>query len=305
MKTPIILLVLLVAAQPATAILRNVGPPIPATFQGNHLTAPSSTRQTRVLYAPSEADDPAYRAGIAYYLGTGSVVDYFDARYSTPTTSQLAEYDAVHTWANYAYLDPSGFGDHLADYVDQRGWVVLGAFCTYCSGNCLRGRIMTSTYCPVYSPAWSNHFSPSGWNGDDADKCDYIGVAAGWQAFYRDYLSLQGTGERRGTFQDGEIACAASGSFSVHYINGSGGAPILWDAAIEQVVANACKCYDIGGFGACCFPDGNCSVTSEIECGEVFHGVYMGAGTTCDPNPCPAPSPLRSTTWSRIKSSFR
>ena len=136
--------------------------------------------------------------------------------------------------------NPMGFGNNLATYVDNGGWVVLGALCTYCSGNCLRGTIMTAAYCPVYSPSLSNHFSPAGWSGDDADACEYWGLAPGWQAYYRDYLALQGAGLRRGTFTDGEIACAVGPGNTVYYVNGSGGSPILWDPNIEQVVANVC-----------------------------------------------------------------
>ncbi|MCK4342056.1 MAG: lamin tail domain-containing protein [Phycisphaerae bacterium] len=46
--------------------------------------------------------------------------------------------------------------------------------------------------------------------------------------------------------------------------------------------------YEYGGpqpTGACCFPDGSCQETTAGTCG----GVYLGDGTTCDPNPCPQP----------------
>jgi hypothetical protein len=38
--------------------------------------------------------------------------------------------------------------------------------------------------------------------------------------------------------------------------------------------------------GACCQPDGSCSVTTQAAC----TGVWQGAGTTCSPNPCPQPN---------------
>lgn len=41
-------------------------------------------------------------------------------------------------------------------------------------------------------------------------------------------------------------------------------------------------------FGSCCFEDGHCEVLSEAACGTVF-GAYGGAGTACEPNPCPQP----------------
>lgn len=241
MRTFVLLLVILaVAAVPASAVLRNMGPQTPAVFEGNHLTATHERDAVGVLYAPSEADDPAYRAGILAGLPAGSFVDYYDARYGTPDPTLLANYNAVHTWANYAYFSAVGMGDALADFVDGGGRVVLGAFCTYCMGNSLQGRIMTSAYCGVYSPSCSNHFTTAYWAGDDAGQCDYLGVTS-WSAFYRDYLALQG-GVRWGTFTDAEIADAVGPAEAVHYVNGSGGSPIMVDAAIELVVANACYC---------------------------------------------------------------
>jgi len=244
-RTAILWIALLVVAQPAMAVLRNVGPQVPAVFHGHSLTPVSPATAVRVLYAPSEADDPAYRSLIVAALPAGSVVDYYDARNGTPDASLLATYNAVHVWANYAFLSPEQFGDRLADYVDQGGTVVLGAFCTYCMGNDLRGRIMTPEYCPVSSPTCSNHFATDSWSGDDASQCDYYGVT-GWSAMYRDYLTLQSGGFRWGTFRDGEIADAVTWTQSVHYVNGSGGSPILVDNAIAAVVANASYCRDIG-----------------------------------------------------------
>jgi len=239
----LLLLVVLVVALPASAALRNVGPQVPWTFQGHQLTPASPLTAVRVLYAPSEADDPAYRAGVAASLPAGSVVDYYDARNGTPDATLLSTYNAVHTWANYAYFSATGMGDALADFVDGGGRVVLGAFCTYCSGNSLQGRIMTSAYCGVNSPSCSNHFTQDGWRGDDADKCDYAGVTA-WSALYRDYLSVQGSGIVWGRFNDNEIADAVGPGEAVHYVNGSGGSPIMVDPAVELVVANATHCPD-------------------------------------------------------------
>jgi len=37
--------------------------------------------------------------------------------------------------------------------------------------------------------------------------------------------------------------------------------------------------------GACCFPDDSCAYVTSGQCGQQG-GVFMGAGTTCTPNPC-------------------
>ena len=238
-KVLAVLIAVGVVAAPASAVLRNVGPQIPPTFSGHQLTPATPHTGERMLYAPSEADDPAYRALIAAAIGGGAVVDYYDARNGTPDATLLSQYDCVHTWANYAYFDNVGFGDNLADFVDNGGTVILGAFCTYCFGNFLSGRIMTPAYCGVYSPNCSNHFTQDAWDGT-GDCCDYDGVTS-WQAFYRDYLAVQGDGTVCGNFIDREIAVGLS-PVAVHYVNGSGGAPILVDNNIATVVANACAC---------------------------------------------------------------
>jgi hypothetical protein len=91
------------------------------------VSSTASAAPIRVLYAPSESDDPFYRSGIAAALPPGSVVDYYDARASTPDSSLLASYDAVHTWPSLGYQDSVEFGNRLADFVDLGWTVVLGA----------------------------------------------------------------------------------------------------------------------------------------------------------------------------------
>jgi len=42
--------------------------------------------------------------------------------------------------------------------------------------------------------------------------------------------------------------------------------------------------------GACCFPDGSCTVLSPGLC-AADSGLYQGDATTCSPDPCPQPPP--------------
>ena len=71
-----------------------------ARFTGHVLTDLSAADGVgpAVLYAPSESDDPAYRADIATAIG--GTCDYFDARFGNPGSALLSAYDCVHTWAN-------------------------------------------------------------------------------------------------------------------------------------------------------------------------------------------------------------
>jgi hypothetical protein len=222
---------------PALAAMTNLGEDLPLVPSQNVLT-PDDGRSGRMLYCPSEADDPGYRAQIAAL--TGDVVDYFDTRIANPGAALLNTYDCVYVWANYAFFDNVGLGDQLAAFVDQGGTVILGSFCTYTSGNYLSGMIMTAAYSPVWSPSGTNHFVSSNYAGDGT-TCIHTGVTF-YECTYRDYLTLQGTGIVDGHYVDGEIAHAYRPDFKVIYSNGSGGAPLSGTGDWARLVANACMC---------------------------------------------------------------
>jgi hypothetical protein len=217
----------------ASAAVTNLGPDLPLPTDTNVLTADGTT--DAILYAPSEADDAAFRSAIAAQCSC--TVDYFNASTGTPDAALLANYDCVLVWANFAFADPVGYGDNLADFVDAGGHVVLGAFCAYTSGNFLDGRIMDPGYCPVIGG--SNHFTFSSYIGDGTTDI-YNGVAT-LGATYRDYLSIQGDGAVDGHYADGEICHAYRPDFAVIYANGCGGAPIDGSAPDWPLaVSNSC-----------------------------------------------------------------
>jgi hypothetical protein len=106
-----------------------------------------------LLYAPSEADNAAFRAAVSALIG--APVDYFDARSGTPTVAQMSAYAAVLLWADYSFADKVALGNNLADYVDAGGAVILGQWCLPTAGNYLWGRIMTQPgYCPATGTSW-------------------------------------------------------------------------------------------------------------------------------------------------------
>ncbi len=74
------------------------------------------------------------------------IVDYYDARWGTPSLDLIGEYDVVVVWSNTRFGDPMALGDVLADYVDNNGGVIILSF-SFNSGYELEGRIMTD-----YSP---------------------------------------------------------------------------------------------------------------------------------------------------------
>jgi len=234
-------------------VLTNLGPPASFTFQGHVLSVAGEGDQgatkgavTKILYAPSEADDAAYRAAIGAAAG-GATVDYFDTRVATPSVATLLQYDAVYTWVNFAYLDSTGFGNNLAAYNDAGGNVVLGCFCTFTGGNSLNGTIMTAAYCPVDSPLGNNHFAASTYSSGGT-TCIYNGVTS-LTCTFRDFLVTQGTGVIDGKYADNEICHAYRGTSppgagSVVYSNGCGAIQLPGSAGQwATAVGNACTCF--------------------------------------------------------------
>lgn len=237
-KTLLVLLALALAGFAGNAsAMSNLGSSATPVFIGNDITPDAGG--PRVLYAPSESDDAAYRASMAAQVG--GTCDYFDARFGTPSVAMLVDgYDCVMTWANYAYFDNVGFGNNLADFVDAGGHVVLGAFAAYTSGNFLSGRVMTDTsrYCPVLGGF--NHFSLAFWDGSDPSCCVHSGVTS-YGSTYRDFLTLV-SGSVCGRYTDGELANALNGDKDVVYANGAGGFPLFPSGQDAQRAANACTC---------------------------------------------------------------
>jgi hypothetical protein len=234
----VVAVIVLALAGVGAAATRNTGTAGgPAPTGQNVITPPDQRVGEPILYAPSEADDPVLRSAIAAI--TGGTVDYFDASTGTPDTATLQSYDCVYTWANFAFADPIGYGNNLAAAVDAGTVVILGAFCTYTSGNSLGGAIMTAPYSPVYSPSGSNHFVSSNYAGDGTTPI-HNGVTT-YECVYRDILALQGTGLQDGSYQDGEIAHAYRPDFKVIYSNGTGAIQLGGTGQWALLVANACQ----------------------------------------------------------------
>jgi len=218
----------------------------PVIFTGHDLSTSESGALSgscgSILYAPSQPDDPNFRAALSLACG-GATVDYFDARYGTPTVSLLSTYDCVMTWANYAYNDVNGFGNNLADYVDAGGKVILGQWCLPTAGNHLGGRIMTSAYCPVTA---STH-STGTYNGDGID-CVHDGVTA-YSTYYLDICTLL-----PGNFSDGTLMLPTGGNTlsvawrpdrRVYYSAGNLGLDYGNTGDWPQLTCNMCCCGDV------------------------------------------------------------
>lgn len=240
------LVALVASASVAGAAHRNTGGDAPLPKSKNVLTPKNQMKVggPSLLYAPSEADDPAYRAAIAAI--TGGTVDYFDASAGTPSVALLSNYACAHTWTNFAYADATTYGNNLATYVDGGGRALLGVFCTFTQGNSLGGAIMTAAYNPVVSPTGGNHFSNAAYAGNGT-TCMHDNVTT-YDCFFRDVLALQGTGIQDGSYVDNELAQAyRAGGGDVIYNNGSGAVQLqglggCFTADWARLVANSCLC---------------------------------------------------------------
>lgn len=191
----------------------------------------------RILYAPSNADDAALRGGLA--AASGGIVDYFNAGADTPTLGLLDTYDVVIVWVNFSFADATLFGDRLATFVDRGGRVILGAFCTYTSGNSLAGRIMEPAYSPVVSPMGTNLFL-DGTFASGGKTCAHNCVET-YTAQFRDELITQGLGEVDSRYDDFEIGVAYRLDRRVWYFNGFSDTATL-SGDWPQMVANIIDC---------------------------------------------------------------
>lgn len=196
-----------------------------------------------VLYAPSEGDDPVFRTDLSTALG-GATVDYYDARSATPTVGELSAYDAVVTWANYAYSDKEAFGDNLATYADGGGTVIMGAFTTFDVGNALGGAIRGSSYSPVSNPTGTNHATFDYW-ADDGSL--FYGGVTTLGCGHRGIVDLHGAGMEDGTFVgDGETLAAYRPDIGVLFMNGGSDPALSCSGEWTQLAANMIL-YSTGG----------------------------------------------------------
>jgi hypothetical protein len=188
-----------------------------------------------ILYAPTNPDNPAWRAAVAAY--TGQRCDYFDARHGTPSVALMNEYHCVFTWVNYNYQDKVKMGDNLAAYVDAGGKAILGQWCLPTAGPQLAGRIMTPGYVPVIGSTYS-----SGVYAGDGTDCVHHGVSS-YTASYRDECALIPGNEADGTFTDGWLSVAWRPDRRVFYSAGNTGGDFgTGDTA--ELVGNMCDCEE-------------------------------------------------------------
>ncbi|HHO51938.1 MAG TPA: hypothetical protein ENK18_13920, partial [Deltaproteobacteria bacterium] len=90
--------------------------------------------------------------------GEFSEVRFIDLRTSTPSLAQLQQHHAVLVFSDTPPLDPIGLGDHLSEYLEGGGGVVLGVG-AFSDGIGVEGRLKAEGWVPM---AWGPVVTPGG-----------------------------------------------------------------------------------------------------------------------------------------------
>jgi hypothetical protein len=111
--------------------------------------------------------DPGSTSGVEANIGGNpdfGIVTLLDCTTTTPSVGTMLDYGCVFTWSNYAYDDPTGMGNNLADYMDLGGGVVSCCFAHYTSDGWGLGGLYASgaAYCPLTRGGNNNSYTSLG-----------------------------------------------------------------------------------------------------------------------------------------------
>lgn len=83
-------------------------------------------------------------------VGLFDLIDMMDCNLTTPTLTQLMQYDSVMVWSRNFFANATLLGDVLADYVDL-GRTVVAAWYSFRNEYGIGGRLNDSNYLPFVS----------------------------------------------------------------------------------------------------------------------------------------------------------
>ena len=121
---------------------------IGCAFSASAIAAPGAYKV--LLAEVYEAEAKELGAQIAAFPDVATV-DYVNTGEdggATPTAAQLAPYDIVVSIGDSNYLDAVGWGNSLADFIDQGGVVVQAAYDNWDGGGAPLGRFESGDYPP-------------------------------------------------------------------------------------------------------------------------------------------------------------
>ncbi|MFM8319543.1 MAG: carboxypeptidase regulatory-like domain-containing protein, partial [Chloroflexota bacterium] len=154
----------------------------------------------------------------------------------TPSLAELAGYDAVIAWSNFAFLEPARLGDVLADYVDGGGRLVLAAFdWSPPESGGLAGRLVEQGYTPLIGTGQANRSAVSQLGAFDAAHPILYGVSQAAD-FYRDRTTLNPGAYLLAGWADGEPFVALKGRVAA--INAYLGRGYAWTGDLGKIVHN-------------------------------------------------------------------
>jgi len=226
-------------------VMTNMGPAPAHVSKGHVLTAQRG--DGAILYAPTQADNPTFRAEVAAI--TGAPCDYWDSIAATPTLVDLEPYDCVFTWVNSGYENPIAMGDVLADYLEAGGKVILGQWTEeHTQTNWLQGRIMTDY--AIVDCDMASFDAGVAYSGDGV-MCPHVGVTA-YDSDYRDHIAtVIPPALSDGTYTDGYISVVMSPVLPLFYSAGNTGGT-FGTGEWALLTANMCACTTDPVYVACC-----------------------------------------------------
>lgn len=188
-----------------------------------------------LLNADYDSGEPIRTQLLAF--GDINPCDVFDARYATPSITELQAYDVVITWSNYQYYDSAAIGDVLADYVDSGGKVINTLFSMGTHGWQMQGRFMAENYTAINGTYVSYNTRCLGTYNSLHPIMQGINNVCDFYTLAETYLTPGSTEVAR--WNNNELFVAVKDSLPVVSICGYVGYYAQWTGQMDELIHNA------------------------------------------------------------------
>ncbi|HKP51598.1 MAG TPA: M14 family zinc carboxypeptidase [Chloroflexia bacterium] len=246
------------------------------------------------------SDDAAPGKLINYIQADPDVVSLAtaDARFSTPSLSQLLPYDLVVVFSNTEYDDPVALGNVIADYQDAGGIVVATNANWWGPPYGLEGRWMTGGYTPYTYPAPTNNSTSTLGTYDPSHLLmqDVITLTA----FFRNQVTLTAGATQVAAWADSLplVAYKTTNGHTAVGINAYMGFPEEgWDGDFGTLIVNVARWLKPG---APCGPSTpTAQATAQATSTQTSTSVATPVPTTCGVTFTDVPPDSNFYTWIR------
>lgn len=238
----------------------------------------------------------------AFYGVSGTDVDIKLGAWNPYLKYRVNYYDLNGlSGATFGVVDFSPLGPYTKQI---KFGVELGSccYCDDCRGSDINGRkcedYVLKEYCELVDGRWSKSTCYERQNGFDCYRrraCCVNGTCV--NTSFEKCTQMGGTfcaGKECGLDYDCSQQCIQTASVVVSSCccckNGVG-TPTVCDQPCEEGAiqflqpCTSVNCCTADNFGACCESNGTCNQKTPQDCAAV-NGIFRGAGTTCNPNPC-------------------